>query len=87
MNYIQPHLLDLNTLLPLLSKHQLLTTSEKDYVMNTFIPAVEKANQLVYSILPRKGSTAYELFVKCLQEETEHLGHQELVRMLHEKCK
>lgn len=41
---------------------------------------MEKANALIYQILPTKGPRAYEMFVRCLQEETEHLGHQELAK-------
>ena len=50
--------------------------------MNRLIPPVERANALVYEILPSKGPEAYKTFVKCLQEETEHLGHQELAKKL-----
>ena len=41
---------------------------------------MERANALVYQILPTKGPRAYEMFVRCLQEETEHLGDQELAK-------
>ena len=75
-----PILLNFATLVPILNKYHLLTTSDNYILMNTLIPPVERANALVYRMLPSKGPKAYETFVKCLQEETEHLGHQELAK-------
>ena len=89
MKYTQPHLLNFPTLVPVLNKYHLLTQSDNYTLMNPLIPPVERANALLYMILPSKGPGAYETFVKCLQEETEHLGHQELAGRLSitEKCK
>ena len=87
LNYIQPCLLNFPTLVPVLNKYHLLTQSDNYILMNTLLPPVERANALLYMMLPSKGLGAYKVFVKCLQEETEHLGHQELARKLHEKCK
>ena len=78
----RPGLLDLNTLVPILHNHNLLTRADNDYLMNSLITPPERANQLVYSILPSKGPRAFTLFVECLQKEKEHLGHQELVKMI-----
>ena len=36
-------------------------------------------------ILPSKGPTAFDLFIQCLQEEKEHMGHQELAQELAQK--
>ena len=89
MKYTQPDLLDFPTLVPLLNKYHLLTQSDNYTLMNPLIPPVERANALLYMILPSKGPGAYETFVKCLQEEKEHLGHKELAGRLTipEKCK
>ena len=87
LKYIQPSLLNFPSLVPVLNKYQLLTQTDNYTLINPLIPPEEKANALLYIMLPSKGQRAYELFVKCLQEETEHLGHQELARKLHEKCK
>ena len=76
MNYTQPHLLYLPTLVPVLNKYNLLTQSDNYTLMNPLIPPVERANALLYMMLPSKGPGAYETFVKCLQEETEHSVHQ-----------
>ena len=78
--HMQPILLNFPTLVPVLNKYHLLTQSDNYILMNRIIPPVERANKLVYQILPTKGPRAYEIFVKCLQEETEHLGHQELAK-------
>ena len=48
---------------------------------NRLNPPTERACELVYHILPSKGPRAFTLFVKCLQEEKQHLGHQSLVRL------
>ena len=80
--HMQPILLDFTTLVPVLNKYHLLTQSENYTLMNIHTPSVERANALVYQILPTKGPRAYEMFVKCLQEETDHLGHQELAKKL-----
>ena len=87
LKYIQPSLLNFTALVPVLNKYHLLTQTDNYILINQLIPPKERANALLYVMLPRKGSGAYELFVKCLQEETKHLGHQELARKLHEKCK
>ena len=78
----QPGLLDLKTLVPILHNHSLLTSTDYYYLTNNLIPPLERANQLVHSILPSKGPGAFTLFVKCLQEEKEHMGHQELVKII-----
>ena len=81
MKYIRLDLLDLNTLIPLLNKHGLLTRENLYVLKNQKIPSMERANALVYHILPSKGPGAFTLFVKCLEEEKEHMGHQKLVRL------
>ena len=86
LKYVQPILLHFPTLAPVLNKYHLLTQSDNYISMNILIPPMERANALLYMVLPSKGPVAYQLFVKCLQEETEHLDHQELARMLHENA-
>ena len=82
MEHIRPDLLDLSTLIPVLNRHHLLTQTDNYILMNKLIPPVERANALVYTMLPSKGKEAFVLFIKCLQEETEHMGHQELAQKL-----
>ena len=78
----QPRLLDLTTLVPIMHNHSLLTAADNDYLMNDLIPPYKRANQLVSSILPSKGPRAFTLFLDCLKKEKEHMGHQELVKMI-----
>ena len=81
MKYIRLELLDIDALLPLLNKYQLLTQANMYDLKNRLIAPTERANLLVYHILPSKGPGAFTLFVKCLQEEKEHKGHQTLARL------
>ena len=82
MKKFQPKLLDLATLLPHLNNHNLLTATENYHLMNNSTPSTDRAQQLVYSILPSKGPHAFTLFFECLKKEKEHIGHQELVKMI-----
>ena len=85
MEHFRPELLDLATLVPVLNRHHLLTQDENYDLLNRLIPPAERANALVYTMLPSKGKKAFMLFIKCLQEETEHRGHQVLAKKL--SCK
>ena len=82
MEHFRPELLDLTTLVPVLNRHHLLTQSENYDLLNRLISPIERANALVYTMLPSKGPEAFVLFIKCLQEEKEHVGHQELAKQL-----
>ena len=81
MKYMRPDLLNFDTLLPLLNKYHLLTQPNMYDLKNPLVAPTNRANELVYHILPNKGPGAFILFVKCLQEEKEHLGHQTLARL------
>ena len=81
MKYVKLDLLDLDTLIPKLNKCDLLTRINNYDLSNRLVNPIERANALVYHILPSKGPGAFALFVKCLQEEKEHMGHQTLARL------
>lgn len=81
MKYIRLELLDIDTLIPLLNKYHLLTQTNMYDLKNRLVAFIERANLLVYHILPSKGPGAFTLFVKCLQEEKEHRGHQKLAQL------
>ena len=81
MKYIRLELLDIDTLLPLLNKYQLLTQNNMYDLKNRLVAPRERANLLVYHILPSKGPGGFTLFLKCLQEEKEHLGHLKLTQL------
>jgi len=83
------NLLDFPTLVRVLNQHHLLTRDDNYTLLNRLIPPTERANALVYMILPSKGPEAFNLFLKCLQEEKEHMGHQALAKelLIPKKCK
>ena len=81
MMYVQPDLLDFPTLIPLLNKHHLLTQADSYDLANQLLPPTKRANLLLYRILPSKGPGAFRLFLKCLQEEQQHMGHRNLVKL------
>lgn len=82
MKHFHPDFLNFSTLIPVLNKYHLLTLADNYTLMNGLIPPGERAIALVYDMLPRKGPEPYTLFVRCLQEEKEHMGHQELAKLL-----
>ena len=81
MRFVQPDLLDFPTLIPLLNKHHLLTQANSYDLANQLLSPTKRANLLLYTILPSKGPGAFLLFLKCLQEEKQHMGHRNLVRL------
>ena len=81
MMYIQPDLLDFPTLIPLLNKHCLLTHAEGYDLANQLLSPTKRANLLLYKILPSKGPGIFRLFLKCLKEEKQHMGHWTLVKL------
>jgi len=82
MRNIRLELLNLTALIPVLNKHHLLTLDDNYVLLNYLVSPMERANALIYQILPSKGPGAFRKFITCLQEETEHTGHQELARIL-----
>ena len=77
--------MDSNELLPFLMQKGLVTTNESEVLTNPFITKTPK-NLYLLSRLPSKGENAFELFLKCLEESNEHLGHAELVTLLKRKA-
>ena len=86
LRHVQPDLLDVITLLPWLNKYLPLGHDDNYILLDRMTPPTERAMALLYTILPKHGPEAYALFVKCLQDEKQHLGHQKLAQLLH-KCK
>lgn len=74
--------LNLEELQTYLVKYELCTQSEIDaYVVNQLRERSERI-QCLLGIIDTKGPDAYLLFLKCLSEEKEHLGHVELYKMI-----
>ena len=82
MKHVRLELLNLTSLIPVLNKHNLLASDDNYHLLNYLISPLERANVLLYKILPSKGPGAFKTFITCLQEETEHIGHQELAKIL-----
>ena len=47
----------------------------------------ERGNHLYMQILPHKGEDTYRRLYECLKNETEHIGHRDLVRILNKALK
>ena len=82
MKHVRLELLNLTALIPVLNKHGLLTLNDNYKLLNYLVSPLERANALLYWIIPSKGAGAFKKFITCLQEETEHVGHQELAKIL-----
>lgn len=81
MKHVRSELLNLTALIPVLNKHNLLTLDDNYVLLNYMVTPLERTNVLLYKILPSKGPGAYKTFITCLQEEAEHIGHQELAKI------
>lgn len=72
--------LNLDELIPLLRKQELLTSEEWENILGKQT-RLQKIDQLI-RILPQKGESAFLKFMKCLESEREHPAHKELAAML-----
>lgn len=71
--------LNVKTLLPHLIKERLLTLDEQEQ-LESKLPYDQ--SRYLLRILQRKGKGGFKLFLKCLKEEKEHLGHEYLAGCL-----
>jgi len=72
--------LNLACLLPHLKKRKLLTDNDADLLSK---PEPTRQDTVKFlSILKTKGRLAFSLFTDALHDETEHLGHSELYKIL-----
>lgn len=68
-------------LIPFLFEKRLIHAGDSETLGS--IPSHKTKGNLFYTvILPRKGKHAYRRLYKCLKQETEHLGHQDLLAIL-----
>ena len=70
-----------NELMPHLIAKDLLTRSEREK-LDSLQGLEYDQNKYLLKILPRKGDHSYKLFLECLEEEKEHLGHKDIVEWL-----
>ncbi|XP_065916410.1 uncharacterized protein [Dysidea avara] len=75
-------LTNINQLLPLLEKRQLLTDDDKDILRNTNTTSSDKARYLLIDFLHTKGHQGYIRYFECLQEEQSHCGHPSILRII-----
>ena len=73
--------LNVNALLPHLDRKRLLTPSENEILYSMRTTPIEQASYLL-RILPGKGENGFKLFLECLRDEKDHLGHEDLVKCL-----
>ena len=71
----------MDTLLPYLLSHHLLTSDEEYHLKHTIYSPNEKA-QMLSSYLERKGSGSLQQFLCCLNSAHEHTGHKEVADKL-----
>jgi hypothetical protein len=72
--------LKLEMLVPHLVEKNLLTQNE--YHELATYPSWQQNEYFVLKILPTKGELGFQRFLKCLEEEDEHAGHQDLFQLL-----
>ena len=74
---------DFKTLFSHLYSRKLLHSN--DFATLTNLPSnIERGNCLYMQILPSKGRYSFTRFYECLKNETEHMGHSYLVKLLDE---
>jgi len=80
----QPELIQwisLSELLPYLNRHELLTRPENEVLLNSAVTHHDRVLKLL-SFIEKKGPSGYEKFLEALEDETSHLGHKEVVKLL-----
>ena len=76
-------LVDLATLVPVLNRYKLLTTVENSVLTDmTVVMAPQEHCRQLTQFMAKKGDKGYQLFLQLLQEEKQHLGHNQLYQLL-----
>ena len=80
----QPELvkwIQLLSLVPYLNRHSLLTDDEQELLLNSQFTERERILKLL-AMVEKKGSDGFQRFLKALEDEPEHSGHQSIVALL-----
>ena len=77
---------DFNTLSSHLYSRKLLHSSDYE-TLTSMLSNKDRGNHLYMQILPHKGRTTYRQLYECLKNETEHMGHADLLKLLDEALK
>ena len=72
----------LQHLLPILRDKGLVTDPEFESLLTTTAESSYEKNKKMVSIILQKGRKAFDLFVKALQNEKDHIGHKSLADTL-----
>ena len=75
-------LTNLECLLPILRIKGLLTENELRLLRELSQYEIHRTSKLVQILLTKGGRNAVNLFIEALQDEEEHIGHNELARVL-----
>ena len=78
--------LNLEEVFPHLCQHCLLTSTEKQELLNQTSTTNHKIRKLMMWI-PRKGSNALHSFIICLRHSADGTGHQELADKLEKEAR
>ena len=77
--------LNIQSIFPHLTAKRLLTSGERNYLLNDYHSPQDKIDRVVQWI-PRKGRDALIRFIECLEASSDDArGHKELTELL-EKC-
>ena len=74
-------LINLPELVLYLNRHEVLTDRENEILRNSMVPHHDRVLSLL-SFVEKKGPDGYEKFLQALKEETFHMGHREVVKIL-----
>ena len=74
-------LINLPELVPYLNRHELLTNRENEILQNSLCPLHDRVLNLL-RFIEKKGPDGYEKFLQALKEETSHMGHRQVVKLL-----
>ena len=83
LRYHQPELaqyIHLETLLPHLNHHYLLTDDENEVLLNLALTQRVRVLKLL-QFMESKGPDGFQKFLKAIADEPEHMGHRELTKL------
>jgi len=72
---------NMDTLLPFLQRHRLVTCDES-YQLGNIMHASSRKAQILLNGLKQKGNTCLQRFLCCLNSAYEHIGHEEIADKL-----
>jgi len=72
---------DVNTILPSLMSHQLLSRSQIDYFNNPYVSQIDKQRKLAFN-LATLNENCVEMILKCLESTSDYGPHESLLKMI-----